>query len=62
MIIIKSFFNISNIHLQNFHYIDQANKNQPWSITDIIITMLFVLNFLDYGQESKKNRVGRMAK
>ena len=40
--ITKSSFNIGHIHLQNFHYIAQANKNQSWSIIDIIITVVFV--------------------
>ena len=42
--IIKSLFNVGHIHLQNFNYIAQANKNQPWNITDITITMVFVHN------------------
>ena len=42
--IIKSLFNVSHIHLQNFHYIAQANKNQPWNIIDNIFTMVFVHN------------------
>ena len=37
---IKSLFNVGHMHLQKFHYIAQANKNQPWNIIDIIITML----------------------
>ena len=41
---VKSLFNIGHIHLQNFHYIAQANKNQPWSIIDITITVVFVHN------------------
>ena len=41
IIIIKSLFNAGHIHLQNFHYIAQANKNQPWNI---INTMVFVHN------------------
>ena len=44
IIIIKSLFNFGHIHLQNFHYIAQANKDQPWNIIDIIITMTFVHN------------------
>ena len=28
------------MHVQNFHYIAQANKNHLWNIIDIIITML----------------------
>ena len=32
------------MHVQNFHYIAQAYKNQPWNIRDIIITMVFVHN------------------
>ena len=27
--IIKHLFNVGHIHLQNFHFIAQANKNQP---------------------------------
>ena len=41
---VKSLFNIGHIHLQNFHYIAQANKNQSWNIIDIIITVVFVHN------------------
>ena len=41
---IKSLFNVGHIHLRIFHYIAQANKNQPWNIIDIIITMVFVHN------------------
>ena len=41
---VKSLFNIGHIHLQNFHYIAQANKNQPWNIINIIITVTFVHN------------------
>ena len=44
VIIIKSLFNVGHIHLQSFYYIAQANKNQPWNIIDIIITMVFVYN------------------
>ena len=44
IIIIKSLFNVGHIHSQNFHYIVQVNKNQPWNIIDIIITMVFVHN------------------
>ena len=44
VIITKSLFNVGHIHLQNFRYIDQANKNQPWNIIDMIITMVFVHN------------------
>ena len=44
IIIIKSLFNVGHIHLQNFRYIAQANKNQPWNIIDMIITMVFVHN------------------
>ena len=44
IIIIKSFFNVGHIHLQNFHYIAEANKNQPWNIIDIVITVAFVHN------------------
>ena len=44
IIIIKSLFNVGHIHLQNFLYIAQANKNQPWNIIDIIITVAFVHN------------------
>ena len=44
IIIIKSLFNSGHIHLQNSHYIAQANKNQPWNIIDIIITMIFAHN------------------
>ena len=40
IIIIKSLFNVGHIHLQNFNYIAQANKNQPWNIIDIIITLV----------------------
>ena len=42
--VIKSLFNVGHIHLQNLHYIAQANKNQPWNIIDNIITMVFVHN------------------
>ena len=42
--IIKSLFNVGHIHLQSFYYIAQTNKNQPWNIIDIIITMVFVHN------------------
>ena len=41
---IKSLFNVGHIHLQSFYYIAQTNKNQPWNIIDIIITMVFVHN------------------
>ena len=41
---IKSLFKVGHINLQNFHYIAQANKNQPWNIKDIISTMIFVDN------------------
>ena len=44
IIIIKSLFNVGHIHLQNFHYIAQANKDQPWNIVDIIFTTAFVHN------------------
>ena len=44
IIIIKSLFNVAHIHLQSFYYIAQANKNQPWNIIDIIITMVFAHN------------------
>ena len=44
IIIIKSLFNVGHIRVQNFHYIAQSNKNQPWNIIDIIITMLLFLN------------------
>ena len=41
IIIINTLFNVGHIHLQNYHFIAQANKNQPWSIIDIIITVVF---------------------
>ena len=44
IIIAKTEFNVGHIHLQNFHYIAQANKNQPWNIINIIITVTFVHN------------------
>ena len=46
IIIIKSLFNIGHIHSQRFSlYVpSQANKNQPWNIIDIIITVVFVHN------------------
>ena len=44
IIIAKTEFNVGHIHLQNFHYIAQANKNQPWNIIDITITVVFVHN------------------
>ena len=44
ILIIKSLFNVCHIHLQYFHYITQANKNQPGNIVDIISTTIFVHN------------------
>ena len=44
IIIIKYLFNVDHIHLQNFHYIVEANKSQSWNFIDIITTTIFFRN------------------